>query len=56
VSDTPEEPAPAHPRNPHRFWLPPGRAHEPRNTAGKLPQPGQIIALVATRQARGNSC
>lgn len=37
--------------NPHRFWDPPGRAREPRNTAGLIPEIGQLIAVVSTRQA-----
>lgn len=37
--------------NPHRFWSPPGRAREPRNTAGMIPAVGDLIAIVATRKA-----
>ena len=37
--------------NPHRYWSPPGRARLPGNTAGQIPEPGALIAMVVTRQA-----
>lgn len=37
--------------NPHRFWRPPGTLPAYASTAGKIPEVGQLIAVITTRQA-----